>query len=56
MVIYGGIDRNNRYLSDVWEFYISNDTCSWRTTKISLGDKLKDNLGIAYHTMVAVYD
>jgi len=54
MIVYGGIDENNRYLDDVWEF--SFISLSWRKCEIRLSPEMKDNYGIAFHTMIAVYD
>ena len=69
MIVYGGIGKEkvrkvglNRYaksknfLSDVWELYIQGKNFKWNKSKVTLSKGIKDNYGIANHTMCAVWD
>ena len=53
MIVYGGIDKNGEFLNDVWEFDI--DRMLWFQCNILLHENIQDDLGIAFHSMCAVY-
>jgi len=54
LFVYGGVDKNQKYLSDVWECDLVRS--SWNQCKIKLDPSIKDDLGIADHAICAVYD
>ena len=54
MFVYGGIDSSGDYLNDVWEYYFKKKM--WYKTKTAITEGIADNMGLAYHRMVSVYE
>jgi len=52
--IYGGLDGNNHYLSDVWEFVIHQHR--WINIQPVLSKEIEDDFGLAFHAACMVYD
>jgi len=54
MYVYGGINDYGKKLSDVWEFDILTE--KWTDCRVKLGENIKENFGLAYHSMIAIYE